>query len=257
MIERLIKSVDRVKDLGEVFTPKRVVSFMLRQKEISCKVNDLTATFLEPAAGEGVFLVEILRRKLLAAKRKSANAEEFAENCLIGLSSLYGIELMQDNEDMLVLNMLDRFEKSYSSGLAKWGGAFNHRVIDSAKVIINANMVQGNTLTRMSGDGRPIVFSEWKILENTERHADKKDGSEAFFSPRRVLRVEHTFDSIVKEATAGENSASDDLPDMRFGMSALIMDSELRSEDQRQTIGSLIHQFTPCRILDIYKQDQA
>lgn len=256
MIERLIKSADRVKDLGEVFTPKRVVSFMLRQKEISCKVNDLTATFLEPAAGEGAFLVEILRRKLLAAKRKSMNAEEFAENCLIGLSSLYGIELMQDNEDMLVLNMLDQFEKSYSSGLSKWGGSFNHRVIDSAKVIINANMVQGNALTRMSGDGRPIVFSEWKILENLERHSDRKDDSGASLSPRKILRIEHTFDSIVKEATAEEEGALDDLPDMRFGMSALIMDTELENEAQRQIIGSLIHQYTPCKILDIYKQSQ-
>lgn len=60
--EQLIKSPDRVKDVGEVFTPKRTVEFMLDQPEITAKINDLPATFLEPSAGEGAFLVEILRR---------------------------------------------------------------------------------------------------------------------------------------------------------------------------------------------------
>ena len=58
--ERLIKSDDRVKDIGEVFTPQRIVDLMLDQPEITARVNDLKTTFLEPSAGEGVFLVEIL-----------------------------------------------------------------------------------------------------------------------------------------------------------------------------------------------------
>lgn len=55
MPEKIIKSADRVKNLGEVFTPKKTVDFMLDQPEINEKVNDLTATFLEPSAGEGAF----------------------------------------------------------------------------------------------------------------------------------------------------------------------------------------------------------
>ena len=59
---KLIKSSERVRTLGEVFTPRRIVELMLDQPEITAKINDLSATFLEPSAGEGAFLVEILRR---------------------------------------------------------------------------------------------------------------------------------------------------------------------------------------------------
>ena len=45
--EQLIKSPDRVKDVGEVFTPKRIVALMLDQPEITAKINDLSATFLD------------------------------------------------------------------------------------------------------------------------------------------------------------------------------------------------------------------
>ena len=34
MSEKIIKSVDRVKDIGEVFTPQKAVNFMLDQPEI-------------------------------------------------------------------------------------------------------------------------------------------------------------------------------------------------------------------------------
>ena len=40
--ERLIKSVDRIRDFGEVFTPKNIVNLMLDQPEISTKVNIIT-----------------------------------------------------------------------------------------------------------------------------------------------------------------------------------------------------------------------
>ena len=69
--ERLIKSSDRVKSLGEVFTPKNIVKQMLDQPEVMEKVNDLTATILEPSAGEGAFLVEVLRRKMKVALSQS------------------------------------------------------------------------------------------------------------------------------------------------------------------------------------------
>ena len=87
MSEKIIKSADRVKDIGEVFTPKKTVDFMLDQPEIKEKVNSLTATFLEPSAGEGAFLTEILHRKLLVAQKQSNSARKFGENCLIALSS--------------------------------------------------------------------------------------------------------------------------------------------------------------------------
>ena len=89
--ERLIKSSDRVKSLGEVFTPKNIVKQMLDQPEVMEKVNDLTATILEPSAGEGAFLVEVLRRKMKVALSQSKSADEFDDKSLVALSTLYGI----------------------------------------------------------------------------------------------------------------------------------------------------------------------
>ena len=107
--ERLIKSSDRVKSLGEVFTPKNIVKQMLDQPEVMEKVNDLTATILEPSAGEGAFLVEVLRRKMKVALSQSKSADEFDDKSLVALSTLYGIELMEDNVKMLVMNMFSQF----------------------------------------------------------------------------------------------------------------------------------------------------
>jgi len=111
--ERLIKSSKRVKDHGEVFTPRRIVALMLDQPEIKQVLSSLTATFLEPAAGEGAFLTEILSRKLVLASQLSDSIEAFEQKALIALTSLYGIELLVDNTELLVIHMYRVFYQEY------------------------------------------------------------------------------------------------------------------------------------------------
>ena len=184
MSEKLIKSTSRVKDLGEVFTPKKTVNLMLDQPEIQAKIQDITSTFLEPAAGEGAFLVELLKRKIKVAKQESKTANEFGENCLIALSTLYGIEIMEDNVEMLVMNMILTFEEMYSQILfADFSNSKPKKnILKSAQTIIKANIAQGDTLKGITANGKPIIFSEWKIIK--ER-------------PKKVKRLEYTFESIL------------------------------------------------------------
>lgn len=177
--EKIIKSTDRVKNIGEVFTPKKIVNFMLNQPEITEKINDLNATFLEPSAGEGAFLVEILKRKLVIAKKQSKSIKEMQNNFLLALSSLYGIELMEDNIEMLVMNMNSTFQQTYFKNFKPENQS--KKVLKSAQVIISANMAQGNALTRKTSTDNPIIFSEWKPL-----------------GKNKVQRIEYTFDSIVE-----------------------------------------------------------
>lgn len=177
--EKIIKSTTRVKNIGEVFTPQKTVDFMLDQPEIQEKVNSLTATFLEPSAGEGAFLVEILKRKLKYAMRVSNDPVELQINFLRVLSTLYGIELMEDNVEMLVINMVNTFRDIYFNTIDTLEQS--DKVLKSANVIISANMAQGDTLTRKTATGDPIVFSEWKSI-----------GSD------KVQRTEYTFDSIIE-----------------------------------------------------------
>lgn len=184
--ERLIKSRQRVRDHGEVFTPKRIVNLMLNQDEIQTEIQSLTARFLEPAAGEGAFLTEILSRKLIVVKKLSASISEYEENALLVLSSLYGIELQVDNTELLVMNMYHTFYRDYIVELQHYEARERKAVIRSAMTIISANMAQGNALTGLRKNDRQIVFSEWQRLPNKRGDI-------------WVQRTEYTFDAILND----------------------------------------------------------
>lgn len=233
MPEKIIKSSDRVKNHGEVFTPKRIVDLMLNQPEIQAKINDLTATFLEPSAGEGAFLVELLRRKLKVAKDQSNSIRAFNENSLIALSTLYGIEFLADNAEMLVMNMITTFNEVYANICENvYNTKPNKHVVDSAKVIIQANMVQGDTLKQIRPDGGPIIFSEWKVVPG---------------NPKKVQRTEYTFEAIINESgptNSVENYAEEiDL----FADSGEFDDVEKASDEP-------VKQYKLVKWMDIYKQ---
>lgn len=55
----LMKSKHRVQKHGEVFTPQWVIDKMIAIPGIKEKTEDVFATFLEPSAGEGAFLLAI------------------------------------------------------------------------------------------------------------------------------------------------------------------------------------------------------
>lgn len=233
--ERLIKSADRVKDFGEVFTPKNIVDLMLDQPEISVKVNDLTATFLEPAAGEGAFLTELLTRKMQVALEGSTSVDNYEDRILSALSSLYGIELMEDNYKMLRHNMYQTFVVEYLRGL-KVKGQPEHgkrKVLKSAKTIIYANMVQGNTLTYKNVYDQPIIFSEWASY--------KQDGR------IWVKRTTQTFESIVE----GEQTDSG-LIVPEDSQLDLFADFDPNTHELKEK--ELYLQYEPVKIVDVYKE---
>jgi hypothetical protein len=78
----------RIKSTGEVFTPTPLVQQVL--SELPNQVFlDHTKTFLDNSCGDGQFLSEILIRKI-----ENGNSFEQA------LSTIYGVDLMQDNVDL-------------------------------------------------------------------------------------------------------------------------------------------------------------
>lgn len=62
-----VKSKERVAEHGEVFTAEREVKAMCDLVSTQC--DNVDATFLEPACGDGNFLSEILARKLARVKK--------------------------------------------------------------------------------------------------------------------------------------------------------------------------------------------
>lgn len=126
------------------------------------------------------------------ALEQSKNIAKFEDNCLLALSSLYGIELMEDNVEMLVMNMLQEFISDYLGVIVTIDPSAkkDDKVIKSAKVIIWANMAQGDALTYETSTDDPIIFSEWKNFSKNGR--------------LYVQRKEQIFESIV----AGEDSVN-------------------------------------------------
>ena len=85
-----IKSKQRVKDFAEVFTNEREVKAMcdLVPSEIW---ENIESTVLEPACGNGNFIVEILARKYSHCKTE--------KDSLKALTSVVGVDIQQDNVD--------------------------------------------------------------------------------------------------------------------------------------------------------------
>ena len=137
--QKIIKSKDRIKKHGEVYTPDCVVKEM-------CDLlgrdtwEDIDSTFLEPAAGNGNFVVEILRRKLSICR---SDAEK-----LRALKSIYAVELLQDNVDEMKMRVRAIMAE--------------HGIADGVDDIMNVNVQQGNFLTHKHADGTDIAFYDWR-----------------------------------------------------------------------------------------------
>lgn len=158
----LMKSKHRVQKHGEVFTPQWVVDKMIAIPGIKEKTEDVFATFLEPSAGEGAFLLAIEDVKLRFAT-DNHSGDSWNTHALYALSSIYGIEFLEDNLAAARQNMLDLFldycEIAHGVPLSKQSDLYK-----SARAIIWANVVQGDTLTHKNNSDEEIVFSRWKSV---------------------------------------------------------------------------------------------
>ena len=91
-----IKTKKRVKDHGEVFTSDREVNAMLDL--VKQETERIDCRFLEPACGNGNFLAEVLKRKLAVVEKRYRTSQlEWERNSLIAISSIYGVDILEDN----------------------------------------------------------------------------------------------------------------------------------------------------------------
>ncbi|MDR7897255.1 N-6 DNA methylase, partial [Thermosynechococcus sp. JY1332] len=92
----MTKSRQRVVDYGEVLTPPHIVNAMLDL--VKQETERIDSRFLEPACGTGNFLVEILNRKLRVVEARYARVQlEYERYAILAVSSLYGIDILEDN----------------------------------------------------------------------------------------------------------------------------------------------------------------
>lgn len=157
---RQIKSRRRVIEHGEVFTSEREVKAMCDLVED--ETNRIDSRFLEPACGNGNFLAEILRRKLDVVRRKyGKNQSEYVDYSLLALSSIYGVELLEDNVIECRERLYKIWNKRYTAKL-KSDASDSDR--SAARHILKKNILCGDALTMRQQDGEPIIFAEWTMV---------------------------------------------------------------------------------------------
>lgn len=163
MAKSQIKSKERVADHGEVFTNEREVNAMLDL--VKNESFNIESTFLEPACGDGNFLIAILDRKLQKVEELySKYRPDYEKYSIVALSSVYGVELLQDNTNVCIERLYNHFKDVYKKHMK---GDASEKALAAAHYILTKNILCGDALTLLKNDGTPIVFAEWKWVKDT------------------------------------------------------------------------------------------
>ena len=165
MIEEQVKSKKRVADHGEVLTGKREVNAMLDL--VQQETERIDSRFLEPACGTGNFLSVILERKLeVVEKRYGKSQLDFERYSVLAVSSIYGIDILEDNVQHCRQRLLGMFEFVY---LRLFKNKTNDDCREAVRFILEHNIIWGDALDLKTKDEPrvPIVFSEWSLVNGS------------------------------------------------------------------------------------------
>jgi SAM-dependent methyltransferase len=145
MSDSLIKSKERVRDLGEVFTAEREVRSMLDL--VRYLSENVENTFLEPSCGNGNFLIEILKRKLETIKNKYRKQIDVEFYIIRSIASIYGIDISKENikeaRERLFNEIKNFYSYNYNTKKA------NDGFWDSVKWILEKNIIVGDMLNKV------------------------------------------------------------------------------------------------------------
>ncbi len=157
---KLIKSKNRVADFGEVFTQEREVKAMCDL--VKDESERIDSRVLEPACGDGNFLAEILNRKLNTVKnRYGKNFSDYEKYSIVAISSIYGVELLEDNAIRCRERLFGIWNNAYTNNMREDA---TNECREAAKFIFNRNILCGDALSLLQKNGKPIIFSEWSLV---------------------------------------------------------------------------------------------
>lgn len=185
-----IKSRERVRDLGEVYTQPREVDAMLSL--IPDAFTEIDTRFLEPAAGDGNFLVAILERKIAAIdEAKHGGTEYWYEFALLRcLASTYGVDISDEN----VEEARERMTAVIDAAHVFWGQPATPAFQSAVQAILATNIVEGDSLNAAD----QIVFVEYTPLagESFARQPSELEQPELdlFYEPPAPLPTVHYSD---------------------------------------------------------------
>lgn len=187
MMSKQVKSKERVQKHAEVFTNISEINAMLALVDNEC--TNIESTFLEPACGNGLFLLEVLKKKCLIVKSKySKNFLNYEKYLVLAVSSIYGVELLEDNVEECRKKLFNFLDNEYKSVLKK---NTNLDVLKTFEYILKKNILCGDALSLKNNQNKPIVFSEWKLVHGS-----------------KLKRRDFEFDNILRKSANYINKSS-------------------------------------------------
>jgi hypothetical protein len=158
-----VKSKQRVTDHGEVFTNQREVNAMLDL--VKQETERIDSRFLEPACGNGNFLAEVLKRKLATVdSRYSKSQVEWERYSVIAVSSIYGVDILEDN----AIECRERLLGLYTNWYTKLFKQIKNECIRSVSFLLKRNILWGDALDFTNPISKePIIFSEWSAVNGS------------------------------------------------------------------------------------------
>ena len=184
MTSDIIKSKSRVRDHGEVYTPDFIVSDMLDL--VKHETERIDSRFLEPACGDGNFLIQVLQRKLQVVKNKYQKHQfDYEKNIILAIASIYGIDLLEDNVHTAQERLYNLIESEYTT---LYKNNCNSKVLHVIRYILSKNIIQGDALSLKDTNNKSLVFAERSYI----------DGS-------KIKRRDFVFDELINTAH-GNNS---------------------------------------------------
>ena len=162
MVNSQVKSRERVNKYGEVYTNKAEINSMLNL--VDGKSKEINSTFLEPACGNGNFLIAIFERKLdTIISLYSDDSYLFEVYSTLAISSIYGIDIQNDNVEESRRRLLKYFKNTYICNFDKEP---NQNSLKAFNFILKRNIVCGDSLTYKFSNGKALVFPEWRLKED-------------------------------------------------------------------------------------------
>ncbi len=197
MTEKQVISKQRVSDHGEVYTRKREVNAMLDL--VKQETERIDSRFLEPACGTGNFLIEILTRKLKVVEGRYKKSQlEYERYAVLAVSSIYGIDILEDNAIECRRRLFEYFDQQYTR---LYGAKCKEQCRCSVRYILGHNIIWGDALTLETAgkSPEPILFSEWSPVNGN-----------------MLKRRDFSFHSMMEQATYAELPLFSDLGDDVF-----------------------------------------
>lgn len=112
------QSKERQKALGEIFTPIALVDEIL-DKLPSDLFTDPTKTFIDPAMGDGNFLVRVLERKITNGSTPTQ-----------ALETTFGVDIMSDNVEECKMRLLAIAIKHEPNGnIEQWERILDQNIV--------------------------------------------------------------------------------------------------------------------------------